>query len=187
MSKVKLKNVVEYSTEKISINEVSLDNYITTDNILQNKSGITIANNLPPYNGKLQKFSETEILVSNIRPYLKKIWFAEKNGGCSTDVLVFKTKKDYDPKFVYYNLFNDVFFTHMMNGAKGTKMPRGDKKQILEYLIPNFDKPTQQKIASILSVLDDKIGLNNQLNDNLPNNLLNFYLTVHQHWQKKVA
>ena len=165
--KLRLKNVVEYSTDKISINEISLDNYLTTDNILQNKSGITIATNLPPYSGNLQKYSENEILVSNIRPYLKKIWFAKKGGGCSTDVLVFTTKENYNPKFIYYNLFSDDFFAHMMNGAKGTKMPRGDKNQILEYLIPDFEIETQAKIAKTLSDIDQKIAVNNAINDNL--------------------
>jgi len=54
-----------------------------------------------------------------------------------------------------------------MRGSKGTKMPRGDKSQIMDFLIPNFDFITQQKIASILSSLDKKIELNNKINQKL--------------------
>lgn len=165
--KIKLTNVVDFSRNRILSNTVSIDRYITTDNLLQNKNGISIASNLPPSGDSMPMYEVNDILVSNIRPYLKKIWHATKNGGCSSDVLVFQTRKNFDSKFVYYNLFSDDFFTHMMKGAKGTKMPRGDKSQILEYLIPDFDKPTQQKIASVLSSLDSKIELNNRINAEL--------------------
>ncbi|PIP10079.1 MAG: restriction endonuclease [Sulfurimonas sp. CG08_land_8_20_14_0_20_36_33] len=107
------------------------------------------------------------ILIGNIRPYLKKIWFADKDGGCSADVLVIDVNDDFDSKFVYYALFRDDFFIHMMNGSKGTKMPRGDKTQIMNFSIPNFKFDIQQKIAKVLSTLDAKIELNNRINKEL--------------------
>jgi type I restriction enzyme S subunit len=109
-------------------------------------------------------YSSANILVGNIRPYLKKIWFADRESGCSADVLVFNVNKFHYPKFIYYTLFRDDFFDHMMKGSKGTKMPRGDKKQILDFLIPDFEFDKQQKIAKVLSDLDAKIELNNKIN-----------------------
>lgn len=167
MSKVKLKDVVSYSKERGSREELVLETYITTDNLLQNKSGVTVANSLPVNGDTFPKYKKNEILISNIRPYLKKIWFSDRKGICSADVLTFSVNTDFDPKFVYYNLFQDEFFEHAMKGSKGTKMPRGDKNQILEFQIPKFQLPTQQKIAAILSALDDKIELNNKINENL--------------------
>jgi type I restriction enzyme S subunit len=168
MSKlITLNNVVQYSKKRIKSEEVTLENYISTDNILQNKCGITFASNLPPNRLAMPSYCETDILIANIRPYLKKIWFADKTGGCSSDVLVFESKKGYFPKFIYYNLFKDDFFEHVMKGSKGTKMPRGDKSQILDFLIPDFDIITQQKIAKVLSDLDAKIELNNKINSQL--------------------
>jgi type I restriction enzyme, S subunit len=168
MSKsVKLGSAVKYSSERIAIKAVSLENFVTTDNLLQNKEGITTAVNLPPQNGMMPSFKKGNILVGNIRPYLKKIWFADRNGGCSADVLTFDVKKGYDAKFIFYTLFRDDFFDHMMRGSKGTKMPRGDKNQILDFLIPDFDLSTQQKTANFLSVLDAKIELNNRINAEL--------------------
>ena len=38
---------------------------------------------------------------------------------------------------------------------------------IMQYPVPAFDLETQQKIAGILSDIDDKIELNRQINDNL--------------------
>jgi type I restriction enzyme S subunit len=145
--------------------KVSHDCFVTTDNMIQNKGGITITPVLPK--GNLIAYSKGDILIGNIRPYLKKIWYANKNGGCSPDVLVIQAKSNIDSKFLYYSLFRDDFFSHMMNGSKGTKMPRGDKGQILRFQIPNIELSTQQKIASVLSALDSKIELNNRINAEL--------------------
>jgi type I restriction enzyme S subunit len=163
----KLSKIVRYSDARIDAADVSLENFITTDNILQNKAGITTAASLPPGDNAMPKYAQGNILLANIRPYLKKIWFADKSGGCSADVLVFAVNKEYDPKFVYYAMFRDDFFYHIMKGAKGTKMPRGDKNQILEFLIPDFDLPTQHRIAAVLSALDAKIDLNKRINAEL--------------------
>ncbi len=164
---VTLKDVADYSDDKIPINEVSLENFITTDNILQNKQGIKCAVNLPPQEGNLIKYGRGDILIANIRPYLKKIWFSDREGGASADVLVIKVKKEFDPRFVYYALFRDDFFEHVMNGSKGTKMPRGDKNQIMDFLIPYLPKFKQEAIAFIPTILDKKIELNNQINKEL--------------------
>ena len=160
-----LKNAAFYSTNRTNSSKISIENFVTIDNILQNKSGIKPSEIEP--NGNLIAFEEGDILIGNIRPYLKKIWFADKKGGCSPDVLVIKAKQGFDSRFVYYSLFRDDFFNHMMKGSKGTKMPRGDKNQILDFHIPDFDFPTQQKIASVLSALDSKIELNNRINAEL--------------------
>ncbi len=161
---VQLKEAVNYSEDRINIDSVTLENFVTTDNLLQNKLGLTTAVNLPPQEGRLPSFNSDNILVANIRPYLKKIWFSNRNGGCSADVLVFTVKNEYDPKFVYYGMYRDDFFNHMMRGAKGTKMPRGDKNQIMEFTLPNFKKSIQKKISVVLSALDAKIELNNRIN-----------------------
>ena len=106
--------------------------------------------------------------MSNIRPYFKKIWFADCDGGCSNDVLVLRAKENINAKFLYYVLADDAFFNYSTATSKGTKMPRGDKTAIMQYEVPNFDLLTQKKIAAILSNIDEKIELNNRINDNLP-------------------
>jgi type I restriction enzyme S subunit len=164
---VKLKDTTVYSNKRVNSMNVNIDCFITTDNMLQNKAGITIASNMPYKQASMPAFSPHNILVANIRPYLKKIWFSNKSGGCSPDVLVFEVNEQYDPKYIYYSIFRDEFFEHMMRGSKGTKMPRGDKNQIQEFLIPDYEFSTQQKIASVLSALDSKIELNHKINAEL--------------------
>lgn len=162
-----LKDVAKYSTKRIPIENISVESYVTTDNLLQNKQGKVHADKLPSYSGNVISYKQGDILISNIRPYLKKIWYASYPGGCLSDVLVLSINKKYDSRFVYYALFHDSFFEHMMNGSKGTKMPRGDKNQILDYPIPDLDFHSQQSIAKVLSDLDTKIELNNQINQEL--------------------
>jgi type I restriction enzyme S subunit len=146
--------------------------------MLPNRGGIVNAVNLPPAN-TCSAFTKNEILISNIRPYFKKIWFAEFDGGCSADILVLKvTNPKFDAKFVYYNLFQDLFFKHQMNGSKGSKMPRGDKDQIMTFLIPEFDKSYQKRIADFLTVIDDKIALNKKINTELEN----LAKTIYNYW-----
>ncbi len=158
-------NVAEYSDDRINGSKVSRECFVTTDSMIQNKGGITNTPVLPK--GNLIAYSKGDILVGNIRPYLKKIWYADRNGGCSPDVLVFRSKSNIDSKFLYYTLFRDDFFNHMMKGSKGTKMPRGDKNQILRFHIPEIELPIQKKIASVLSALDTKIELNSRINAEL--------------------
>lgn len=167
MVKVPLKNVAFYSKERISFNELDVKTYISTDNLLQNKLGVTQIAQLPASSNNTPKYNSGDILISNIRPYLKKIYYAKCSGGVSADVLTFTTKSGFDSKFVYYNLFQDNFFKHMMAGSKGTKMPRGDKNQILEFELPEYSFEKQRIIASVLSALDDKIKLNNEINADL--------------------
>ena len=88
-----LSDIAEYVTEKVNSDKITLNQYVTTDSLLQNKRGRQTAQNLPPMPCVLTSYSQGDILISNIRPYLKKIWFADSNGGCSTDVLVFRAKK----------------------------------------------------------------------------------------------
>jgi len=178
MQKVKLKEVLSYSAKRGNLKELDINTYITTDNLLPDKKGITIASGLPPNGNSFPKYAINDILVSNIRPYLKKIWFANRDGLCSSDVLVFCVQKGYVPKFVYYSLLGDRFFDHAMKGAKGTKMPRGDKNQILEFEIPAFPFSTQIKIADLLSDIDTKIYLNNRINDNLSDSYFTLILPV---------
>ncbi|HFI0617537.1 TPA: restriction endonuclease subunit S [Streptococcus suis] len=161
----KLKNVSSYVTEKIPSENINLENYVTTDSLLPNRNGRVRATNLPSQ--KINKFRIGDILLSNIRPYLKKIWFANIEGGCSSDVLIIRPGEQINNKFLYYIISQDSFFTHMMSGSKGTKMPRGDKSQIMNFKIPDIDFDAQDRIGNLLANLDQKIALNNQINEEL--------------------
>jgi type I restriction enzyme S subunit len=164
---VELRKAAEFANDRCSKNALHIDSFVSTDNLLPNKAGLTRASSLPPQGNNLPAYRTNDILISNIRPYLRKIWFADRNGACSADVLTVRAKPEFDPKFLYYALFRDDFFAYAMKGAKGTKMPRGDKSQILDFTIPNLKKSEQKKIAAVLSALDAKIDCNNRINAEL--------------------
>ncbi|MDU6978562.1 MAG: restriction endonuclease subunit S [Veillonella sp.] len=156
---IKLRDVASYVSEKVDIGFLKEKEYITTDNMISNRGGIIISNSLPR-GDKVTKFERGDILVSNIRPYFKKIWYATFNGGCSNDVIVFRSN-GINSKFLYYVLSQNVFFDYMMSAANGTKMPRGNKKLIPEFEFPNYSSVQQEHISSILSTFDYLIE-NNQ-------------------------
>lgn len=162
----KLSDICDYGKDRIEISSLDNSNYISTENMLPNRAGITIATTLPT-GEYTPSFEIDDTLVSNFRPYFKKIWKATFSGGCSADVLVFKAKENVSKEYLYYVLADDEFFKYSMTTSKGTKMPRGDKTSIMNYPIKLPPLPIQQKIAAILSSLDDKIELNNKINTNL--------------------
>lgn len=164
--KYSLSNICEYVKAKVDIAILDEETYISTENMIPNKGGITNAASLPSIM-QTQAFGAGDVLVSNIRPYFKKIWFAEFDGGCSNDVLVFRAKDGVNKRFLYYVLADDTFFDYSMATSKGTKMPRGDKTAIMKYEVPNLTYEEQEKIAGILEVLDRKIQLNSEINENL--------------------
>lgn len=156
-----LSTACEYRKDRISADEVNENNYISTENMLPNRGGVETASSIAE--GKtFPAYKEGDILLSNIRPYFKKIWFADRKGGCSNDVLVLKTNKSVDKKFLYYVLSDNNFFNYSTVTSKGTKMPRGSKSAIMKYLVPDIDIPTQKWIADILSTYDDLIENNNR-------------------------
>lgn len=161
-----LSSLCYYAKGKISVDSLSKRNYISTENIMPNKGGIVDASNLPSVK-YTQRYVKGDILVSNIRPYFKKIWMAENDGGCSNDILVFRAMPECDPTFLYYVLANDAFFDYAMATSKGTKMPRGDKIAIMEYEVPCFDHKIQLRIGQLLRSIDKRIAVNKMINDNL--------------------
>ena len=165
-----LSDICNMINEKIKINSEINDSlketYISTENMLPNKNGVSIASNVP-LSGSITSYKKSDTLVSNIRPYFKKIWYATHDGGCSNDVLVFRAKRGVSSDFVYYTLADDRFFDYSMKTSKGTKMPRGDKKSIMNYEVNSFDLITQQKATVSLRLIDDKIALTNKINNNL--------------------
>lgn len=164
--KYKLSDICSFRKGKVEVENLNTKNYISTENMLPNKCGIIEASSLPSV-ALTQEYKNGDILVSNIRPYFKKIWKAKYDGGCSNDVLVFVAKSNTDRNFLYYVLSDDYFFTYSMTTSKGTKMPRGDKTSIMQYEVPMIDLQIQKKIASILKSFDEKIELNNVTNNNL--------------------
>ena len=165
MPKLTLNDICQYRNENMLSTDLSDNVYISTETMQPNREGISSSDIVTPTTKKVKAFYPGDILVSNIRPYFKKIWRATFAGGCSNDVLVFSPKCN--SEYLYWLLSTDSFFNYMMATSKGTKMPRGDKKAIMKYIVPDHSDKEQRQIASFLNPLQNKIALNNRINDYL--------------------
>lgn len=153
---VSLYEVAQYSKDRILASELTDENYVGVDNLLPNKQG-KIKSEHTPIEGKFARFVKGDILIGNIRPYLKKIWFSDCVGGTNGDVLTIRVidKERVLPRFLYFVLSTESFFNYDMNNAKGAKMPRGDKNAVMKYqfYLPSLE--IQEKVVSILETFDN--------------------------------
>lgn len=138
-----LSDICHYSNQKIAVAMLNENTYYSTENMQPNKAGALPASGLPAII-QTTMCHKGDVLISNIRPYFKKIIYVPEACGCSTDVLCFVPETEYLSAFLYSTLFADRFFDYMVAGAKGTKMPRGDKQQIMNYPIV---KPTSDALT----------------------------------------
>ena len=149
-----LGEIAHYSKDKINSCEIDEYSYVGVDNLLQNKQGITISNYVPK-KGRLTKYETNNILIGNIRPYLRKIWFSNNFGGASGDVLIIQSHYNKIlPKYLFVTLSSEDFFNYNIKNSKGTKMPRGNKDSIMKYKIPIPPLEVQQRIVDILDRFD---------------------------------
>ena len=164
-AKKKLIDVAIYAKSRISANKLDKENYVGVENLLQNKLGKTISNYVPT-DGAFIEYRPNDILIGNIRPYLRKIWLSNQKGGTNGDVLVIRlTDENILPRYLYHILANEHFFEYNIKYSKGAKMPRGDKMAILQY---EFDVPPLKEQQRIVSILDKFEALTNSISEGLP-------------------
>lgn len=158
-----LKSFMTYGKGRVDYAEIAPNSYISTDNMLQNCEGVKPYEGVPNV-GTVVAYQKGDILLSNIRPYLKKLWMADCDGGCSPDVLVLHNEKEdsVDSAFIYYSLRRQEFFDYIMSDIKGMKMPRGKKETIEKYEITLPSLEIQKEVVKKLQKLDEQIKEANQ-------------------------
>lgn len=156
-TQVALSSVAEIVSSKVSSSSLTGHPYVSTENLQPNLGGL--ANGELPDAERVNSFKKTDTLFSNIRPYFRKVYFAPVGGGCSADVLVFRSKdtQEFWPPYLYYCLADPTFIEHTMATCKGAKMPRGDKGAMLQYQVFKPDLGTQKKVSSLLRSIDESI------------------------------
>lgn len=143
--------ISSYAVSRIDAKELNALNYVGVDNLLPNKLGKEDSNYVPR-EGRFIKFCKGDILIGNIRPYLKKIWLATHDGGTNGDVLTIQidSRDIMQPQFLYYILSSDSFFLYDMQNAKGAKMPRGNKEAVMKFQVPIPPLEVQNEIVRLL-------------------------------------
>lgn len=144
---VRLGDVCDEIKDRIQSSKISVGEYVTTDNMVKNCGGIVLAEYVPSDIG-LVEYHKGDVLIANIRPYLKKIWLADHDGGCSSDVVVFRSNADgLSSEYLYSVLSQDVYFEYVMQKPRGTKMPRGDRDWMKEFRFPLPPLSEQKEIV----------------------------------------
>ncbi len=162
-----LGNFVEIVTKKCDASIIDVTNYISTENMLPDRQGVTISSGIPDVN-KFNSFEIGDTLFSNIRTYFKKVWFATFNGGVSPDVLVFRaTHEKLTNEYLHLILSSDEFIYYSYLTSKGAKMPRGDKGAMLSYKIKLPSLKYQKRCTKLIFTLSKKIDSNNRINQTL--------------------
>ena len=161
-----LSDIVKIQTMKVSVNDIRLEDYVSTDCMIPDFGGVTKAEKMP-LSGKVTSFNKGDVLFSNIRTYFKKLWLADRDGACSNDVIVFRPKTGIEGKYLFHALMNEEFIDYTVKTSKGTKMPRGDKEAMLKYSVYLPSKDQRKKIGDSLLQIKNKIELNNQTNQTL--------------------
>lgn len=148
---VRLGEVCEYPRERICAKDIEVKAYISVENLLKDKRGRG-AFAEAPQGVTFTRYEQGDILIGNIRPYLRKIWRADRSGGVSTDVLCVRIKNgdELTPEYLYYILSSERFFEYDVKYSKGAKMPRGDKSAVMNFEIPLPPLEIQAEIVRIL-------------------------------------
>jgi type I restriction enzyme S subunit len=170
-----LKSVAKYSSSRLDGTEINIDNYISTENMLPNKMGITQASSIPLNIKTMPAFHQGHVLISNIRPYFQKIWMATSSGGRSNDVLGFEVLDKKTEAYLLNLLYQDSFFEYMMTTSTGSKMPRGDKKAIMDWKVVVSPIKTREVYSEMVKEFYQAISLRvkeNQCLTNLRDTLL---------------
>ncbi len=177
MKKIILNDIAIVINDRIESNKITLSQYVDTDSMLPNKNGKTLPVTLPS-NVSLYKFQKNDILISNIRPYLKKIWLASYNGGCSTDILVFRAKDKDLFHYLFAVLLQDSFYSYNMLATKGVKMPRGIVSHILKFPITHININHKINIGLFILNIDNLLSINKNINyelEQLAKTLYNYW------------
>ena len=161
-----LSDICSYSRDKVAVSELNVITYFSTENMLSGKAGSTEATSLPT-TSQTTACHKGDTLISNIRPYFKKIVYCEDKCGCSTDVLCFTPSQPCYSAYLFSTLYADKFFAFMVAGSKGTKMPRGDKQQIMTYPVVLPSEAALDEFNAIALPLIEQIYSNRAENKRL--------------------
>ena len=163
---VELIDVAMYVNDRISASAVDENTYVGVDNLLQNGAGKIVSIHVPT-EGNLINYNRYDTLIGNIRPYLRKIWYADNDGGTNGDVLAIRVKdaEMLHPRYLYHILSTERFFMYDTNNSKGAKMPRGDKEAVMRFKLKLVSTVEQKRIIEILDRFD---LLCNDISEGLP-------------------
>ena len=103
-----------------------------------------------------KRFYDGDVLYSRLRPYLNKVWTAERNGLCSSEFIVLPSNKWIDSKFLTLRLSSRDFVA-FANSLDAGDRPRVNFEQISSFCLPPFSLANQRRIVAKIEELFSEV------------------------------
>ena len=142
----------KYDPQKDKIDGVQ---YIGLENIEAN-GGIISTGAVSSVKSIKTLFKNNDLLYGKLRPYLNKHDIVEFDGICSTDILVYRSKPEYEIKFFNYLFSQNCFIQYAIENSNGINLPRTSEKNISAYSQKIPTLPEQIEIVRILDIIIEK-------------------------------
>lgn len=153
---VQLSSIVDNKTTKWNENSNG-ESYIGLEHIAQEVGTLCGVGNSSDVLSAKNTFEVGDVLFGKLRPNLKKYWHASFRGICSTDILVLRAGYKIRSDFLFALVQSNQFLDLAISDAVGTKMPRTSWSRLGELNLNLPPLPEQQRIAEILSSVDESI------------------------------
>jgi len=150
----RLKFTSNLVSKKVSSKESILE-YIGMENI-ESWTGQFITSDSET-DGLANYFDKGDVLFAKLRPYLAKVYLAEKEGICSTEFLVYRTGKLIYNWYLNLIMLSFEFINLIDSSTYGSKMPRANSEFIGNSFIPLPPLSEQKKISAYIETASQKI------------------------------
>lgn len=160
--KDKLGNVAQRVSANIDPQSQSGEvNYIGLENIESNTGNLegNIKTEYQTIKSAKTVFKRGDILYGKLRPNLNKVYLAQEDGICSTDILVFRFKNEELRMFFAKYLLTKAFNQEVLKTVSGQQLPRTSWTGMKEIKVPVPSISEQSSISNTLIELDTTMNI----------------------------
>ena len=155
-----LGDIVQPRNEKVIPSEFPELPFIGLEDIEAHSMRLLSVKSSTKLKSSAKRFYQSDVLYSRLRPYLNKVWKADRDGICSSEFIVLPGNKNVDAKFLALRL-NASDFVRFANSLNAGDRPRVDFNQISSFFFPPFSLSHQRsvvaRIEELFSELDNGI------------------------------
>ncbi len=153
-----LGELIEPSKEKVDPRDLNKAFFIGLEHIESGTAKLLGRGSSDEVRSTKSVFRAGDLLYGKLRPYLNKVYVAEFDGICSTDILVFPQTPFLSTKYLLYRILSRDFVGYANRNMSGVQHPRVHFKTLARFLIPLPPLPEQHRIVAKVEELFTKLG-----------------------------